>query len=553
MTHSINWLIFVLTLALTACSGGESGSKKKAGDPVNNVTSTISGSVTYDNVPHNPATSGLDYNNTTTDPVRGATVQLIRAATINTTPEILATTTTDTEGNYLFESITIANEKMVVRVRAELLATAQSSADPAWNITIVDNTNNAALYALDSASTTISNNTTIDLHAGSGWGTSSYTSARAAAPFHILDRAYDMISKLHSVDPGIRLPPLELNWSKNNVAVDGSITLGQIGTSYYMNGSIYILGAANSDTDEYDGHVIIHEMGHFFEEKLSRSDNIGGNHGADDRLDMRVAFAEGFGNAWAGIITDDPIYHDSNGSRQSSGFIIDVENGTTSTPGWYNESSIETILYDIYDSTNEGTDTLSMGLQPIYDLLVGPYRNTPAFTSIFSFITHLKAANSASSTAIDNIVSEREIVSSTIDIYGSTETNDAGGGSDVLPIYTRVTAGLTGETLCSVNDYDDGSGNKLSVFRFVRFNIPSDGSYTLSAAPIGANASQVDIDFQIFSSGTLMDYVENEWEGMTETDTRFYTRGDYTAAFYEYGNVNTDSPGRDSCFTVTLF
>ena len=61
----------------------------------------------------------------------------------------------------------------------------------------------------------------------------------------------------------------------------------------------------NEDSDEYDRHIIIHEWGHYFEDKLSRADSIGGPHGLSDRLDFRVAFGEGWGNAISAIITDD--------------------------------------------------------------------------------------------------------------------------------------------------------------------------------------------------------------------------------------------------------
>src|SRR5690606_40072898 len=48
---------------------------------------------------------------------------------------------------------------------------------------------------------------------------------------------------------------------------------------------IYLLGAENVDTDEFDTHVILHEWAHYFEKALSRTDTIGGMHQYADYLD----------------------------------------------------------------------------------------------------------------------------------------------------------------------------------------------------------------------------------------------------------------------------
>ena len=39
---------------------------------------------------------------------------------------------------------------------------------------------------------------------------------------------------------------------------------------------IYVLGAADNDTDEYDQHIVAHEFQHFLEDQVSRSDTPGG-------------------------------------------------------------------------------------------------------------------------------------------------------------------------------------------------------------------------------------------------------------------------------------
>jgi hypothetical protein len=48
--------------------------------------------------------------------------------------------------------------------------------------------------------------------------------------------------------------------------------------TYYTDGGLFIYGDEDLDTDEYDDHVL-HEWGHHYEDKFSRSDSIGGEHG----------------------------------------------------------------------------------------------------------------------------------------------------------------------------------------------------------------------------------------------------------------------------------
>ena len=124
------------------------------------------------------------------------------------------------------------------------------------------------------------------------------------------------------------------------------------------------MGDAGNDTDEYDAHVVSHEFGHYFEDQFSRSDSIGGSHSLNARLDMRVAFGEGWGNALSGVVSG-RVYRDTFGSAQSNSFGFDLESNSFTRPGWFSEGSVQSILYDIMDSANDGADTVSAGIGPV--------------------------------------------------------------------------------------------------------------------------------------------------------------------------------------------
>lgn len=504
----------------------------------------VSGKITYDRVPAIPSPVSLNYSATVQKPARGATVQLL-----DTIGTVLDTTTTDTNGNYSF-TITDQDKLVRIRVRAELLKTTSGAQ---YNVKVVDNTSSDALYTLAEAeASSAATHATRNLNASSGWDGSSYTSTRAAAPFAILDSIYEAIRDIIEVDANVTFPFLQVNWSVNNTTTSGSIATGAIGTSYYSNNNLFILGKANNDTDEFDDHIIVHEWGHYFEDRLSRSDSPGGSHSDGDRLDMRLAFGEGFGNALSGMITDDPIYIDTSGNAQASGFSINLEENNNSNPGWYSEASVQSILYDLYDSNNDGNDIVSLGLAPLYNVLINQQKTSEDFTSIFSFITALKSDNASEAAAISQLVNGQSINGTAIDSRGSNETNNAGITDHVLPVYTSVTVAGASTNICIITPFNGASdSNKLSNYRYLTFTIPTAGVYTVTASRTsstpGYGASSP--DFDVLYNGAVKIRAQSE-EVNTETATAPLDTGVHAMAITDY-NINNGARGT-ACFDITV-
>lgn len=539
MKLKVLWLAAAF-LSFVGCGGGggDGGASPPAPPPPS--AATVTGVVSFDLVPHDPGTSSLDYSGTFPSLVRGAIVEAIDGGNGIT---ILATTSTDVNGAYSLD--VDSDTDIFIRVKAQMLA----SGSPAWNFRVLDNTNAGALYVLDGANFNSGSGATRDLNAGSGWGGSFYIGPRAAGPFAILDAVYMAFNKVLEGDPGAVFPSLDINWSVDNAPVSGDPDVGEIGTSFYNGVAIFLLGREDNDTDEYDDHVIIHECGHYFEAQFSRSDSIGGSHGGGDFLDMRLAFGEGWGNAFAGMVTDDPVYRDAFGSMQQFGFEIDVEsnNGLASNNGWFSESSVQSILYDLYDAVDDGVDSVSLGFAPIFQVLTNEQRNTPALTSIFPFIAALKATNPVDSANIDAVVEGQDIVSVTIDQYGSSEINDGGDSLDVLPIYTPVTIGGGSAQVCSIGGVaaDPGTFNKLSNSRFLRFTVNAQGTFDFSAS--GAAG---DPDMVLHDRGTALIVSESTVVG-SEAFSFTLAPGEYVLEVYEFGNQLPPAVGR-TCFDITI-
>jgi len=397
---------------------------------------TVSGTATYDLVSFNTIPDGLDMDNPSSEAIKEAVVEVICAAD----SEVYSSDTTGNDGSYSL--LAPSGSNFFVRVKAQMKQTGPGAS---WDFQVVDNTSvpPKALYVMDGG---ILNNTISipgeDLHAGYGWdaGTSSYTpGTRVAAPFAILDSVYQAYNKVLVVDPNAVFPPLLTNWSENNVESDNfNAAVGQILGTHFNGTEIYILGAEDLDTDEYDRHVIIHEWGHYFEEFFSRSDSYGGPHGFGNILDIRVAFGEGWGNAWSSMVSGESVYRDSGYTSQASDLLsFDLESNNCVNAGWYSECSVQSILYDLFDGADDGLDTISHGFSPIYDVLTGAQKTTSAMTSLFSFIKSYKDNNGLSANEIDTLVGGQNIDPIT-DIYGDSEISNNPGQTDQLPIYTRL-------------------------------------------------------------------------------------------------------------------
>lgn len=516
-----------LVAALAACGGGGGGGGDNNAPPPPPPSSgpyAITGVATYVSVPSSSSGS-LNYAASTDKPIRGATVQLLSGS-----GSVIATTITDTAGAY---SVSLPTSQAVtVRVRAEIKRTGTATGDR--DIQVIDNTSGNALYVLDSAAFTPTADTTKNVRAASGWGGSSYTATRAAAPFSILDTIYSAQAKIESAAP-VSLPTLKVNWSVNNKPTSPfNAASGAITTSFFtVTGgvrSLYLLGAANTDTDEYDTHVVAHEFGHYLQNAISRDDSVGGSHGSGDKLDARVAFSEGWGNGWSGIALGNPVYSDSYGPTQASGFNLDVSQPATGADrGWYSETTAQYLVW---------SSNAAAGFTPIYTALTA-LKSSPAYTTLYSFGTALKAATSADITAL---YASQNIVLA--DAFGSGETN-SGGNAANLPVYkTHAAAAGVAQNYCVRAENDSGNdGNKLGEYVYIRFTV-SAGTHALTVTRTSStNNAATDPDFVLLASTGA----ETRAEGSTvdmETLSIALPTGTHAIALSDFNLAN---PGT-SCF-----
>ncbi|HXS88836.1 MAG TPA: hypothetical protein VN705_05770 [Steroidobacteraceae bacterium] len=550
-----------LASLLAACGGGGGGG---GGTPAP-ATVTISGRITFDRIGFD-ATLGNGLNPTAPVelPARQVTVQAIDAS--NTS--VLAETVTDTLGDY---SLSVpSNRNLFIRARAEMIRTGTA---PTWNFSVRNNTTAGtgdALYALDgNAASSGAANSTRNLRAPTGFGVNSYTGERAAAPFAILDTVFRAKELVLTAAPTTAFPDLRMFWSSSNKPNVGNFCPddGNINTSSYVvfgagevDGcgdpvatGIYLLGDfTTGDTDEFDQSVIAHEFGHYVEDRFGRSDSIGGEHGGSATpLDLRVAFGEGWGNAFSGMVRNDPIYRDSFNGAQDD-FNIDLEADDDVNEGWFSEASVWEILWDLFDATNEAGDTAALGFAPLYAVMTGAEKTTDAVTSIFTFITGLEAANPTAMAAINDLVAGEDI-NGTGD-FGTGETNDGNPAinNGVLPVYGDITFNDPPITVCSRSPFGNTSGNKLGNRVFLRFNNTAQHLVTIQVTGSngGGGVPATDPDIFVLRRGVLAAFGANEVPGSETIDQVPLPDGLYIIEVYDFAIDGASNIPR--CMTVSV-
>lgn len=137
------------------------------------------------------------------------------------------------------------------------------------------------------------------------------------------------------------------------------------GASFYIpsENKMFILGGMNgnissADTDHFDNSVIIHEYGHFLENRYSNAKSKGGAHNGNGIIDARLAWSEGFANYFQSEVLNgsDLIKNSQNPTGLSSNSVY---NSYIDTAGYSNtntpSSGYAQIDFSLYESGKTAT------------------------------------------------------------------------------------------------------------------------------------------------------------------------------------------------------
>lgn len=541
---AVTTLTFSLTVADNRGGVSAASTVTITVNPVGGIA-TVTGTVRFERVQYlNTSPFGLNYASVVPRPSRGVIVRALNA----TTQAELATGVTDAAGGY---SLTVqGNISIVIQVVARMQRDA-SQPLPRWDVRVQEAATGVNPYTHNSTafnSSSVGQQNVLIPTGINANGTAA--GARASGPFAILDTVYTSMQLVLGVAPTSNFPELIVDWDATSPGT--FFTAGAGGQRISLNGNL------TEDTDEFDQHVVAHEYGHYVEFNFARSDSIGGSHGLGDRLDPRVAFGEGFGYAFAAIALNDPLARDTfvdGGQQVAGGFNVDI-NPATNPPGqfgdgvgcWCSETSVQAILWDLYDASPDGNDNIALGFAPLWSVLVGPQRNTESATTIFSFIALLKAAQPASAALIDALVTPQNINSAGIDSFASNETSSPYAAT--LPVYSNIIRG--GGPVVVASTDDGGRHNKAGNRRFLRFTATSTGPVTVTMTTSNV-AGDRDPDFLVRRAGALVAAGTNSSAEYPETETFNVTAGStYIIDAYDCANGCSEPSGTPGDYNLTV-
>jgi hypothetical protein len=264
------------------------------------------------------------------------------------------------------------------------------------------------------------------------------------------------------------------------------------------------------------------------------------------------------------MILNDPMSINTFGIHQQEAGVNDIESNMVLTlpsglsGGPYTEQSIERLLWDLFDPVNlaEG-DNVRLDFKPLFDVMVGGQKKTPAFTSIVSFLRYLIDGNPTLSSEIIGLADFHSIRISAGDEYGEYE----GTGGTRLRIYTQIfVGGAVGDRIEVTNDvngrplqtrdtygplasYDPSNpgnwanSNKLENWVYFKFVIPQDGKYRVAAVPLSGTGDLI-VQIKYFDPGTNKRVIytrDISIPGGPKGLEDNFTHGDYSMAVGSYG------------------
>ena len=348
------------------------------------LTETLSGSAMYQKV--DVTDFGLDIERASLKPIRNARIEVYEAGRV--------ISVSDTDGNGAFVvAVPPDSTELVIRAVSRLRSV---------DLKVEDNTNGGQFYYISSSEISMRERP---------WRVALVDRTRRSGAFNILEQIQRANDFVHAAQPQFQPFPLTMFWSERNQNRTGSIRDGYVGTTFFNfnNSTAFILGDRNTDSDEYDDSVLMHEYAHMLAAKFSRDDSIGGAHRLGDNLDPRVAWSEGWANFFSAAARGDSVYRDSSGPSGSSVLRFDLEENYPpgSWTGYGSETSVQVLLWDFFDDKNELGDMAQFDFSEIWAAFTDLTGNH--FVYMQNFLDRLVARNPAASDFLQRMAQSQAI------------------------------------------------------------------------------------------------------------------------------------------------
>ncbi len=218
-----------------------------------------------------------------------------------------------------------------------------------------------------------------------------------AGAFHVVDTMLRGLDAVHAWT-GRTLPPGFAYWVRGGTR-EWSFYRGERpeGSGRF---ALELLGGdpgqqSISDTDEHDEAIILHELGHFVMDRLTRDSSTGGMHPRGARIDPGLAWEEGRATWFALAVLGQPIYRDTIGVEPWGRLRVDedLEQGDDPFPGLGSEASVSEVLWDLSDGApgqpDRDEDGIALGPGPILEAMIELAAEESSYACLSSFLAHL--------------------------------------------------------------------------------------------------------------------------------------------------------------------
>jgi hypothetical protein len=353
-------------------------------DAAGTLTDTLSGSAMYQKL--EVTDIGLDSERSSLRPIRNARIEVYEAG------RVISVSESDNNGDF---TVAVPSDATSLIIRA---VSRLRSAD----LKVADNTNGGRFYYISSGD--------VDMRERP-WRVSLVDRTRSAGAFNILEQIQRANDFVHSADSQFQPFPFTIFWSERNQNKYGSIKDGFVGTTYFSlsTSTAFVLGDRNTDSDEYDDSVLIHEYAHMLAAKFSRDDSIGGAHRLGDNLDPRVAWSEGWANFFSAAVRNSSVYRDSSGPGGGNVLRFDLEENYPpgSWTGYGSETSVQVLLWDFFDDQLEVGDLVQFDFPQLWGVFTD--LSTNRFVYLQNFLDRLVVRVPTASDSIQRMAQAQAI------------------------------------------------------------------------------------------------------------------------------------------------
>jgi len=447
----------------------------------------LEGTVTYER--RVPTETGLT-SGTERRPARRVTVQAVDEAGV-----IQAQTATDDQGRYQLR----VERPAPVQVRATTVITADG-----FDVRVLQGPLMRQPHELVSTLQGTELGTHhVDLHATVG-------GAEPAGAFHVVDRFLDGLRAVRE-SIGVTLPPLIGLWRRGN-------TQSEAHTSFFTGESSATPGAwelqlmggeaarpDQSDSDQFDSGIILHELGHFVNRILGADPSIAGSHDRRRAMVPGVAFDEAFATFFACAVLRDPLYLDTVGVQPTASVRMREhmeDAGPTQLRGVGTETTTFEILWDLADGTPElpdhDGDGIAVGLAGVLRVIQSFERSRDDYPYIGLFLQRAVQLGVLTEAQVIHIVKEPRP-------HGLSWPL---AGDDLWPTDLTLPARVLGK-VDGVTDPQRAGGppdphNGFDAVQVYRFRVarPARLSATLRIQGSGRGADRQDVDLILYDINT---------------------------------------------------